>query len=187
MAGSLHADAIAREAYLEQAVQCRLLLLWVGERLRQGKGCLVELHLYEASAVFQLRLHLTRTHTTNNNFQGPHLILLDQGEALTPEERRTAINGILVVGVDLSGLLFVDGHIPSFLQLRLPEVSVVVALDLLQAQDVRLVRQQLPQQVALAVVPVQGPGWAVVGEVRLSHRGGTVTPSIQAVMDVAAA
>jgi len=69
--------------------------------------------------------------------------LLNQLEAVPPEESGAAVNGILVVRVDLGRLLLVDGDVACFLQLRLPELQEVVALHLLEAQDVRLVGQHL--------------------------------------------
>mmetsp|Transcript_13551 Transcript_13551/g.28992 ORF Transcript_13551/g.28992 Transcript_13551/m.28992 type:complete len:272 (-) Transcript_13551:804-1619(-) len=128
-----------RHVVLQQAVQCRFLLGLVGEGLCQGEGSLVEFHL----------------------------ILLYQREPVTPEERGTAINCVLVVSVDLSGLLLVNSNIASLLQLWSPELKVVITLNLLQAENVCLVRQELAQEVLLAVMPVEGPCWAAVRKVGL--------------------
>eukprot|EP00983_Pelagomonas_calceolata_P094002 1157837-Pelagomonas_calceolata.AAC.13 len=48
--------------------------------------------------------------------------LFDQLEAVPPEEGGAAVNGILVVGVDLRRLLLVDGDVARLLQLGGPEL-----------------------------------------------------------------
>mmetsp|Transcript_8378 Transcript_8378/g.24021 ORF Transcript_8378/g.24021 Transcript_8378/m.24021 type:complete len:286 (+) Transcript_8378:635-1492(+) len=90
-----------------------------------------------------------------------HLVLLHQRKLVPPKERGTAVDGVRVLGEHLGGLLLVDGRVAGPLKLRRQEVLIVVALHLLQAEDVCLVAQQLAQEVLLAVGPGQGPRRAV--------------------------
>mmetsp|Transcript_23949 Transcript_23949/g.57082 ORF Transcript_23949/g.57082 Transcript_23949/m.57082 type:complete len:234 (+) Transcript_23949:890-1591(+) len=131
-------DRYQCDVVLEQSAERRLLLGGVLQGLHEGESRLVELNL----------------------------VLLHEGELVPPEERGAAVDGVGVVGEDLRGLLLEDGGVTCTLQLGREEMLVVVALHLLQAHDVRLVAQQLPQEVLLAVGPGEGPRRAVVEQLR---------------------
>ena len=62
-----------------------------------------------------------------------HLVLLDERKAVGLEEGGAAVDGVRVPRVDLHRLLFVDGCVSCLGQLRLQELCVVVALNLLHS------------------------------------------------------
>mmetsp|Transcript_15098 Transcript_15098/g.39222 ORF Transcript_15098/g.39222 Transcript_15098/m.39222 type:complete len:377 (+) Transcript_15098:323-1453(+) len=92
---------------------------------------------------------------------------VDWHELVPPVEERAPVH-LAVLAHELARLALVHARVAELVHVRLEELLVVVRLDLLQAEHVRAQLLHVPQQVAPAVRPRQGPRRAV--RVRVAQR-----------------
>mmetsp|Transcript_2003 Transcript_2003/g.8010 ORF Transcript_2003/g.8010 Transcript_2003/m.8010 type:complete len:433 (-) Transcript_2003:321-1619(-) len=118
-----------RDVVLHQPVERVLLLGGPAERFYQGERRFVELHL----------------------------VLLDQHEPVLLEKDGAPVDDVRALAEHLRRLLLVHRGVASLGELPGEEVLEVVALHLLQAEDVRVVHDDLLEDVLPPVVPTQRP------------------------------
>mmetsp|Transcript_9285 Transcript_9285/g.37566 ORF Transcript_9285/g.37566 Transcript_9285/m.37566 type:complete len:434 (+) Transcript_9285:533-1834(+) len=98
-----------------------------------------------------------RLHQRERRFVELHLVLLDQREPVLLEKDGAPVDDVRALAEHLRRLLLVHRGVASLGELPGEEVLEVVALHLLQTEDVRVVHDDLLEDVLPPVVPAQRP------------------------------